>query len=173
MQRFILVAGIVSAMAVVGSDEIEDLAGRFSQTEKLEAAQPDAENAALVTPGTKVIKGDPRGHFQTEFQINGRNVQGLIDTGATFVAMNERTARRIGISRSELDYRFVVSTANGRALASRVNLKRVEVGAVRVRNVEAYVLEDEALDDTILIGMSFLRKLQSFKVEDGEIALKR
>jgi aspartyl protease family protein len=41
-----------------------------------------------------------------------------------------------------------------------------------VRDVEAYVMKNEALSTT-LIGMTFLRKLSSFKVENGTLKLVR
>ena len=50
-------------------------------------------------PGRKVrMPADERGHFSGEFKLNGRSVDALIDTGATLVAINLSTARRIGIS---------------------------------------------------------------------------
>ena len=49
-------------------------------------------------------------------------------------------------------------------------LDRVEIGSLKVRDVEAFVLKDKALD-SMLIGMSFLKKLSSFSVKDGSLVL--
>ena len=103
--------------------------------------------------------------------MNGRSVSGLIDTGATFVALNETMARQLGVSRSDLDYRYAVTTANGMTRAAHITLDRIEIGNVRVRNVEAYVLKDNSLTG-MLIGMSFLNRLASYKVEAGTLYLK-
>jgi aspartyl protease family protein len=53
-----------------------------------------------------------------------------------------------------------------------VTLDRVEIGGIRVRDVEAFVLRDDALTTT-LVGMSFLRKLASYSVADGSLSLKQ
>jgi aspartyl protease family protein len=51
-------------------------------------------------------------------------------------------------------------------------LDRVEIGGIRVRDVEAFVLKDEALSST-LVGMSFLKKLASYAVADGSLSMKQ
>lgn len=61
--------------------------------------QADAGAASAMLTGRKVqLDADGRGHFIGDFQLNGRTVTALIDTGATVVALNRSTARRIGIS---------------------------------------------------------------------------
>ena len=49
---------------------------------------------------------------------------------------------------------------------------RADQRGVRAEGVEAFVLKDKALDGT-LIGMSFLRKLKSYSVENGSMVLKQ
>src|SRR5262245_34365330 len=51
-----------------------------------------------VLPGRKVrLAADPAGHYLAEFKLNGRRINAMIDTGATLVAVNFSTARKIGI----------------------------------------------------------------------------
>jgi clan AA aspartic protease (TIGR02281 family) len=105
-----------------------------------------------------VIDADPSGHFTGLFAINGRKEKGMVDTGASMVAINVSTAQRIGISRTELDFRYAVDTANGQA---RGRLCEASTGSRSARsasqNVGAMVLEDKALSGNTLIGMSFLK----------------
>ena len=51
-------------------------------------------------------------------------------------------------------------------------LNRIEIGGISVRDVQALVLPDKALSGT-LIGMTFLSRLSSFRVEDGALHLVR
>ena len=51
-------------------------------------------------------------------------------------------------------------------------LETVEIGRIRVRDVQAVVLEDQALSGT-LVGMSFLSRLSGYKVEYGELVLEQ
>ncbi len=65
------------------------------------------------------------------FRINGKTVDAMIDTGASTVAINETTARRLGFGGNDLNFKYKVNTANGDTLAAVVTLDRVEVGGVR------------------------------------------
>jgi len=70
-----------------------------------------------------------------------------------------------------LKYDVPVNTANGVGKAARVTLREVEIGSVRVSDVEGLVLQRGALRGTLL-GMSFLSRLRSFSVENGKFVLK-
>lgn len=118
------------------------------------------------------IAVDRSGHFYGAFKLNGRKVDALIDTGASALAINLSTARRIGLSLSSSDLVHSVTTANGQARATAVTIARVEVGRISLDGVEALVLEDKALGDA-LIGMSFLNRLKSYKVQDGSLLLEQ
>ena len=113
-----------------------------------------------------------QGHFIAQFRMNGRQVEAMVDTGATMVAINRSTARRLGINVVPADFKYAVSTANGKSKVARGIIQSGEFGDVRVRDVEAAVLDDKALQGTLL-GMSFLRELKSFRVEDSELILKQ
>ena len=118
------------------------------------------------------LQADNRGHFNGTFRINGKSVDGVIDTGASLVAINESTARRLGFGANGLDFRYTVNTANGTTDAAHVVLDRIEIGAVRVRDVDAFVMRDKALANT-LVGMSFLKKLKSYQADNGGLTLNQ
>lgn len=117
-----------------------------------------------------IIDGDETGHFNAEFRLNGRVVRGMVDTGATLVALNVSTARRIGIRLGPGDFRYSVRTANGEARAAGAVIEKLQIGRILVENVEAVVLDDDALDQT-LIGASFLNRLGKYQAEDGTLLL--
>lgn len=155
----------------------------------LQSAVEDDSNApvkkkAVSTPVAKVAKAEPEvmpgrkvrltananGHFLADFKLNGRRVNAMVDTGATLVAINLSTAKRIGITLTPADFRYQVSTANGNAKAASATIASLQIGRIAVDNVQAVVLEDNALDST-LIGMSFLKQLSKYQVEDGALML--
>lgn len=125
---------------------------------------------ATLSNGRINLKADGRGHFFGTFHMNGKPVEGLVDTGASTIAINETTARKLGFTGNSLDFRYKAATANGMTEAARITIDRVDIGTIRVRAVEAMVLRDRALDGT-LIGMSFLTKLRSYHVQDGGLTL--
>jgi len=116
------------------------------------------------------LKGDGRGHFVFEGAVNGRPITFMADTGATIVALRFEDARRAGLSPHSLRFDAHVQTANGIARVAPVTLDRVRVGTITVRNVRAAVAEKGALA-TNLLGMTFLGRLESFQVRDGELVL--
>jgi aspartyl protease family protein len=135
-----------------------------------QAPQTSAPQVAALAPGSTVLAADGRGHFTGTFRLNGKSVPGMVDTGASLVAINESTARKLGFGVNGLDFRYEVNTANGKTDAALIVLDRVEIGNVRVRDVEAFVLRDKALGDT-LVGMSFLKKLKSYQVKGESLTL--
>ncbi len=136
---------------------------------KAEIKMPEPETEILL--GRKVrIAADPDGHFNAEFRLNGRGVDALVDTGATLVAMNRSTARRVGIKVAPADFKYTVKTANGQTRAAGAIIERLQIGRIAVENVEAVVLDDDALDGT-LIGVSFLNRLAKYQVENGALLL--
>ncbi|CZT33681.1 TIGR02281 family clan AA aspartic protease [Rhizobium sp. 9140] len=170
---------IIAGLAGLGAYTLPNLTGRYLDrippSEVSLPAKPDvARRAVPAAVGARevMLPAGPGGHFSTDLEVNGRSIRGLIDTGASVVALNESTARRIGLSLATLDYSIPVSTANGVAKAASVTLKRIKVGSIAVDNVQAMVLPDAALSET-LVGMSFLNRLSSFAVEDGALMLRR
>ncbi len=121
--------------------------------------------------GRKVlIQGDSNGHFITTFKVNGRPVDAMVDTGATVVALTASTARKVGISLSPSDYNHEVSTANGQARVAVVQIESIQLGRIALEDVQAVVIDDKALR-TNLIGMSFLKRLDKYQVQDGALLL--
>ena len=98
--------------------------------------------------------------------INGYPVDFIVDTGATLVSLSAREAKRLGI-----DYRVVgtpgqSSTASGMAAIYLVNLDRVRVGDIVLKNVQAAV-HDGDFPPSALLGMSFLGRLNIH--QDGQV----
>ncbi len=117
------------------------------------------------------LQANGSGHFVTTADINGTDVKVLVDTGATVVALSYEDASDVGLHPSNLTYDVPVNTANGATQAARVLLDKIEIDGVRVDGVDGLVMPEGALNGTLL-GMSFLGRLSSFKVEDGVLSLK-
>ncbi|MEN0088427.1 MAG: TIGR02281 family clan AA aspartic protease, partial [Pseudomonadota bacterium] len=94
-----------------------------------------------------------------------------VDTGASTVALNKTTAKRLGIRSSSMKFNVQVSTANGTTMGARAKLKTVSIGRITVRDVDALVLDDDALS-TVLLGNSFLGRLKGYRVADGQLILQ-
>lgn len=102
---------------------------------------------------------DEEGSYTTVGSINGRTVNFLVDTGASAVAMYSADAKRLGLSYKLDGDPMRVSTANGIAPAYEVELSRVQVGDIVLRNVRGFVIESSGLGP-VLLGMSFLNRVK-------------
>lgn len=105
----------------------------------------DADRAMIV------LQRNRGGHYVAEGEINGQAVVFLVDTGATDVAVSERTARALGL---EFGPRTTVMTAAGPSPAWRTRMDRVSVGSLQLENVRATIAP--GLGNQALLGMSFL-----------------
>lgn len=171
LRSLLFIAGLTAAAAT----QVPAYMDRF-------APPPRADDSVLVAAaearvdtqpqanGAATLASDNRGHYSGTFRMNGKPVEGLVDTGASLVSIPESVARRLGFSAATLDFRHPISTANGQTKGALVTLDRIEIGQVRVRNVTALVLKDEALSTT-LIGNTFLKQLSAYKVEGGRMKL--
>lgn len=164
---------VIAALAAAAATQIPALLQTAPSKDAAPVVEASAPTPAAAVPsGTVQLAADSNGHYNGSFRINGKPVDGLIDTGATFVALNESTARRLGFTANGLDFAYAVNTANGQTKAAHITLDRIEIGGLRVRQVEAFVLRDAALSGT-LVGMSFLQKLGSYRVADGTLELRQ
>lgn len=128
--------------------------------------------AHYETPAAQVVSipRDALMQYQTGANINGRSMQVLVDTGANVVALNSSHAQALG-----LDYAAGaparVETASGTASAWVVTLGFVDVGGIRVDNVQATVVEGD-FPSMVLLGMTYLRHV---KMEEtgGVLSLSR
>jgi aspartyl protease family protein len=138
------------------------------------AAQPAAAPAAPTPVDSRsvVVSRNSQGHFQLDARVDGRRLTFMVDTGASMIALTADDAASLGIHPSASDYTVLVKTANGTARAAPVELDRVEVEDITVRNVSAMVMADGALSDNLL-GMSFLSRLHRWEFADGKLVLEQ
>ncbi|PJI42829.1 MAG: TIGR02281 family clan AA aspartic protease [Rhizobium sp.] len=111
------------------------------------------------------------GHFETSVDVNGVSVPVLIDTGASAVALRYEDAMRIGIDPADLAFTQTILTANGRAMAAPVRLRQVALGPILREGIQAAVIEQGQLDQSLL-GMSFLSTLGSLQMQSDELRLR-
>jgi len=124
-----------------------------------------------ASAGSAALERGADGHWRAEARVNGRKIELLVDTGATLVALTQDDAKAAGIDVRKLRYDARVRTASGTARAATVTLERIQIGNVRVRDVEAMVIEGGL--SVSLLGMSFLDRLEQFDVRGQTLRLRR
>lgn len=123
------------------------------------------EGFAAVERQQVSIARSAGGHFRTVGSINGQNVQFMLDTGATSVAMNSFQAQRLGIDYRLTGIPIMASTASGQQEGYRVALDRVKVGDIELTNVDGLVLEG-GFPTEVLLGNSYLSRVRM--IDNGQ-----
>lgn len=106
-------------------------------------------------------------HYFAPVTINGVTEQGMIDTGASTIAMSPESAKHFGIDASH-GKQQQFQTANGKTIDSVITVPKIQVGGLVLRNVMVSV----GSSGPILIGMSFLHRL-NLRMGGGVLTLSR
>jgi aspartyl protease family protein len=110
------------------------------------------------------------GHFFVDAEVNGTTVHFMVDTGASYLSLTPKDAAAIGLLPGSLTYNVQTSTAHGVARNARVRLREVRLAQLSVEDVTALVMEDAS--DISLLGMSFLSRLDGYRIRDGVLTLE-
>lgn len=132
----------------------------------LKQANPN-QRLTVNTSGAVVLERNRQGHYVATGEINGHKVTFLLDTGATAVALSSRLARELDLKRGAS---IQINTANGISQGFQTRLNSVRLGDIVVHEVSA-VFSDGMLDDTVLLGMSFLKHVE-FTQRENKLILR-
>ncbi len=116
-----------------------------------------------------IIRRDDDGHYRVTATVNGHDATFLIDTGATLSVVDQSTAERLGLVIDQQIPPQTMMTANGPMgvmVASPVSL---HVGNISADNVALRV--GSIGDDVNVLGVDFLNRLSSWRVEGRELHL--
>jgi aspartyl protease family protein len=153
----------VKLVGVSPSEAVVELQGKRVPL-RLGGAPVNLGGVASEGSGSQIVlTAGPGGHFVTGGSINGQAVRFVVDTGATYVALSQAEAERIGLPYKH-GQRGLIHTANGQVPAYLTSLNVVRVGDVQVYNVDAVVMP--ATMDTVLLGNSFLTRFQMRREND-------
>jgi aspartyl protease family protein len=122
-----------------------------------------------VAGGELRVRMAPDGHFWAAASINGVKRRMLIDSGATVTAISEQTAREAGIGAGAGLAPVVLRTANGAAPAETGKVDELRVGNIVARNLR--IVTSPGLGSLDVLGMNFLSKLDSWRVEGRTLIL--
>jgi aspartyl protease family protein len=172
MRNIMIFAAVAAGLGTIMAQTADKMSTNAALAKTASPAAAPAVTVAQSGSRNISISPDGRGHFQAEGRIDGQRIQFMVDTGASVVALNERSAARLGLYPSPGDYKATVTTANGTIKAARTRLAMLDIGGLVVRDVDAMVLPDEALSENLL-GLSFLSKLKRYEYANGRLVLEQ
>lgn len=110
------------------------------------------------------------GHFWVHVKLGGIERRMLVDSGATVTAISADTAAAAGIEPSDSLMPVMMQTANGTVAAQTATVPELRIGNVVARDLPVVV--SPAFGDMNVVGMNFLSRLKSWRVEDGVMILQ-
>lgn len=158
----VIFAGLILAYSF--REEFSVLAARFSGELTPMAGRIDG-------PGTISFPIAENGHFQVRAKVDGGDVIFAIDTGATSVVLSPQAAERLGYDLDLLDFNGAAQTANGLVRTAPIVISEFVLGPIVIHDLPATINEAEM--STSLLGMEFLRRLRSWRVEGERITLEQ
>jgi aspartyl protease family protein len=115
------------------------------------------------------IRMSPDGHFWADARVNGVQRRMLIDSGATITAVSQNTVANASIESDASLVPVILRTANGATQATTGTVDELRIGNITARNLK--VVSSPALGNMDIIGMNFLSKLKSWRVEGRTLVL--
>jgi aspartyl protease family protein len=131
--------------------------------------------AALKLDGQSVVGKEVRlrmgtdGHFWARVRIAGVSRRMLIDSGATVTALSDDTAAQVGLDVHRPALPMILRTANGTISAQVATVDELKLGDIVARRLSVVV--SPAFGDTDVLGMNFLSRLKSWRVEGSTLIL--
>lgn len=157
-----LIIGLIY-VAVLNRDSVEMALGGVGERLGISGQSVEGD--------TVRIRQSPDGHFYARVSINGRPTRMLIDSGATITALSVETAERAGIDISRAGLPVLLNTANGTISARRGVAQTVSIdGQLETRDLSVVVAP--SFGDVNVIGMNFLSRLGSWRVEQRTLILE-
>jgi aspartyl protease family protein len=123
-----------------------------------------------IAGGTVRLRMAPDGHFWATASINGVSRRMMIDSGATTTSLNLETAKAAGLDLAQSPFPVQISTANGMIFARTSSVARLALGPIQASNLRVVVAPE--FGEMNVLGMNFLLRLQSWRVEDRTLILQ-
>jgi len=142
--------------------------GMASSWEQLKTVMGNDEQR--ITGNAVKLRMGPDGHFWANVTINGTPVHMLVDSGATVTSLNMEQAKAAGLDVNQSPFPVQVMTANGAVMARTSSVERLTLGSIVAKDLRVDVAEE--FGTTNVLGMNFLSRLKSWRVENGWLILE-
>ncbi|WP_341207788.1 TIGR02281 family clan AA aspartic protease [uncultured Sphingomonas sp.] len=142
--------------------------GRFDPWLGRAAAALDMDEQKVAGEETR-IRMSRDGHFYVRARIGGVERRLLVDSGATITALSPATAAAAGVEVKPAVFPVLLKTANGTIRADTGEVPELRFGNVVARDLAVVV--SPAFGDIDVLGMNFLSRLKSWRVEGRTLIL--
>ncbi|THD37961.1 MAG: TIGR02281 family clan AA aspartic protease [Sphingomonas sp.] len=172
-QRFRVVGRIVSFVFMLGSIGLVVMLvaerGRFDPTFARIASFLQLDGKQQVSGKEMRVPMASDGHFWVTVRFGSVERKMLVDSGATVTALSSATADAAGVQPDRSPFPMIIQTANGSIRAQTATVPELRIGNIVARDLP--VVTSPAFGDMDVVGMNFLSRLKSWRVEGRTLIL--
>jgi len=114
-----------------------------------------------------ILQRNRQGHYIVSGNVNGKDADFLLDTGATDVVVSGNIAKIYGLKRG---HSSTARTANGNVTVYATRIDQITIGNITLYQVPASI--NPGMDNLILLGMSALKQVE-FNQRGDTLTLKQ
>lgn len=172
-RRFRVVGQIVSFVLMVGGIGLAVMLvgerGRFDPAfARVARFLHLDQDQAVVGKETRIPMASD-GHFWVTVKFGQVERRMLVDSGATVTALSTETASAAGVEAANSPFPMIIQTANGSVRAQTATVPELRIGNIVARDLP--VVTSPSFGDMDVIGMNFLSRLKSWRVEGRTLIL--
>lgn len=172
-QRFRIVGRIVSFAFMLGAIALAVVLigerGRFDPTFARIASFLQLDKGQEVVGKEMRVPMASDGHFWVTVRFGAVERRMLVDSGATVTALSAATAQAAGVKPDHSPFPMIIQTANGSVRAQTASVPELRIGNIVARDLPVVV--SPAFGDMDVVGMNFLSRLKSWRVEGRTLIL--
>ena len=156
---------LVWGMIFMGCMAIYGLWGDISRDYGRKSLPITRQDGAIALPRA------PDGHYYVTAEVNGTEIDFLVDTGASDIVLSRKDAARIGFDLDELAFLGSARTANGVVPIAYSRLKTIRLGPYLDQGISVSINGGEM--DKSLLGMSYLGRFGRIEIAQDQLILQR
>ena len=156
---------LVWGMIFMGCMAIYGLWGDISRDYGRKSLPITQQDGAIAMPRAS------DGHYYVTAEVNGTEIEFLVDTGASDIVLSRADAARIGFDLDNLAFSGSARTANGVVSIAYGRLKTMRLGHHLDQAVSVSINGGEM--DKSLLGMSYLGRFGRIEMTQDQLILRR
>ena len=156
---------LVWGMIFMGCMAIYGLWGDISRDYGRKSLPITQQDGAIAMPRAS------DGHYYVTAEVNGTEIEFLVDTGASDIVLSRADAARIGFDLDKLAFSGSARTANGVVSIAYGRLKTMRLGHHLDQAVSVSINGGEM--DKSLLGMSYLGRFGRIEMTQDQLILRR
>ena len=166
----VIVLALVSIYLFSRNEHKDRLSAQQTSTAQQDSMLTEDDNTQEQIRGPRTIhmrKEEP-GEYYVPMRVNGQELEFIFDTGASSICISRLEAALLlkqgKISKDDIIGESQTILADGSTdHGTRINLREVELAGVILRDVEAYISDNDSA--ALLLGQSAMSRFGAFKVD--------